>query len=144
MNKRFIHFRCFAFIRLFQKQKKISLTHFLGSIELLGFDGSFRVCRIERRSRLSYLWRVFLMWILKPGTFDQGNGIHILLWDTLGASSLLSNLVRMCRSFVSGGDERQNVVIVTKIALLVLPFRVESRDTVMHSETGQKFGTPTF
>jgi hypothetical protein len=51
----------------------------------------------------------------------------------------------MCRSFVSGGDERQIVVNVTKIALSVLPFRVESsRDTVMHLETGQKFGIPTF
>jgi hypothetical protein len=49
----------------------------------------------------------------------------------------------MCRSFVSGGDERQNIVNVTKIAFSVLLFRVESRDTVMHSETGQKFGIPT-
>jgi hypothetical protein len=27
MNKRFIHFRCFAFIRLFPKTKEISITH---------------------------------------------------------------------------------------------------------------------
>jgi hypothetical protein len=54
-------FQMFRIHSVVSKTKEISFTHFSGSIELLGFDGSFRVCRIDRRSRLSPLWRVFLL-----------------------------------------------------------------------------------